>query len=177
MCRAGNRRSPTASNSGRICTSKRRDNDFPPYPMLIYFAFYIFPTRVSPTHEQLENHPQLVPLTDRNCILSDVLPRKIQLTTFLSGSRPPPHQGGGEKGRSRGISCENPLDCPILAPISIILAPGNATCHRSGRGEGNATAAQCYKAILTLPPDFVGCGDEKLRAFLVICQPWRDFLL
>lgn len=26
---AGNRRSP-ASNSGRICTSKRRDNDFPP---------------------------------------------------------------------------------------------------------------------------------------------------
>ena len=76
-----------------------------------------------------------------------------------------------------------PLDCPLLAPISIILAPGNATCHaRKGEGGGEgeekatATAAQCYKAILTLP-DFVRRGDEKLRAFLVIRQPWRDFLL
>lgn len=38
-----------ARQSGAITTS--------PYPMLIYFAFYIFPTRVPSTREQLENHP------------------------------------------------------------------------------------------------------------------------
>lgn len=127
-------------------------------------------------HEQLTK-TKLVPLTDRNCILSDVLPRKIQLTTFLCGSRPS-HPG---VGRSRGISCENPLDCSILALISIILAPGNATCRvgeegERGRGRGKGNRHRCYKAILTLP-DFVRCGDEKLCAFLVIRQPWRDFLL
>lgn len=165
------RQLPTAAafarQSGAITTS-------PYHPMLIYFAFYISSCLSTNSSRKPS---QLVPLTDRNCILSDVLPRKIQLTTFLCGSRPS-HPG---VGRSRGISCENPLDCSILAPISIILAPGNATCRvgeegERGRGRGKGNRHRCYKAILTLP-DFVRCGDEKLRAFLVIRQPWRDFLL
>lgn len=74
--------------------------------------------------------------TDRNCILSDVLPGKIQLTAFTAFRNARPR---GKK--SRGISCEKCFSLPPYARLfdlrslglSIILTVGKRNVTQPGK--------------------------------------------
>lgn len=140
---AGNRRSP-ASNSGRICTSKRRDNDFPPlyHPMLIYFAFYIFP-RVSPSpHEHLAKTIPAGSTYGSKLHSVGRAPPENTINHFSLRFKTPGRGGGGGK-KSWNFLRKFPSIARSLLLFLLSLRPGMQRATRErGREEGKERKRQ-----------------------------------